>query len=217
MANTSVLIQPKRGGGRWVKSRLAHGLGGPPIEGLVVATAYATKLFPGDVLARVNDGTVKYCPGSEATAGSPSHLMVSAKQYLDPGDSIVRKGNYLPSSSALTYTGDAAPNNPLASIVLGIPLLGQIVEFDMDEATTDWAAAQLLVGLGFDIVWSAGSTSAGGYSNVLIDTSTGLTDQGQFILREVPRYCLNGAANNPAVARWKGWFEVNSAEVDELM
>lgn len=217
MSNSSVLIQPKRGGGRWVKSRLAQGLGGPPIEGLIVASGYASKLFPGDVLARVDDGTVKYCVGSEGSTGTPSHLMVSAKQYLDPTENVVKKGNFLPSGTGLTYTGDAAPDNPNASIVLGIPLLGQIIEFDMDEATTDWASAQLLVGLGFDIIYTAGSTAAGGYSNVKIDTSTGNNSSGQFILREVPRYGLTGAANNPAVAGWKGWFEVNSAEVDELM
>jgi len=217
MANSNVLIEPKTGGGRWIKSRLSPGLGTPAIEPLVVASGYATKLFPGDVLARVNDGTVKYCPGNEATAGAPSHLMVSAKQYLDPGDSIVKKGAYLPSSASLTYSGTAATSNPQASVVLGIPLLYQIVEFSFNAAAATVAAAHQAIGDGFDIYWAAGATTNGGYSNVTMDLSTLSTSEGQFILRAIPNYCLNGTANNPLVTGWKGWFEVNASEVDELL
>src|SRR5512137_2380703 len=110
MSNSNVLIEPFRGGLLWVRSEENNGLGCPPIVEKVVATAYGTGLFRGDLLKAVNDGTVAVAAAGEA----PGFVMLSAKQYLGD-DGIPRRGPYLPASRS--YTGSAAPNNPLASIV----------------------------------------------------------------------------------------------------
>lgn len=207
MSNSNVLIEPFKGGLLWVKSEFGNGLGAPPIVEKVVATAYGTGLFKGDLLKVVNDGTVAVAAAGEA----PAYVMLSAKQYVGD-DSLVRKGAYLPASRS--YTGSAAPNNPLASVVLCIPVTGQIFEISQDEATTSWATAQAMVGEMFDMVASAAGSTITGQSGYKLDTSTGGgVVSGQFIAVEVPRYGLYGGANNPAAANWRIWVKANPSEI----
>lgn len=197
---------PNQGGLRWVRSLNAGGAAPQPTIELV-ASAYATALFRGDYLAPVNDGTV-----AVAAAGvAGRYVFQEAVNYLEAGGTT-RGGPYLP---VTTYTGNADLTNPLASKILAIPVIDQIFEIDMDAAETSWATAQAKVGLGFDLVATAAGSTVTGLSGYTLDTSTGLTNAGQFILVEIPRYGTNGCLNDVTVARWKCHVRVNPAELDD--
>ena len=197
-------IQPRRGGLRWRSSRNG-GLGTPPIIRRPVASAYGTALYTGDVVKVVSDGTVAVCGATD----HPFAVVVGVERYLG-ADSLVRSGSYLPAST--TYTGTTSTDNPLASVLLLIPLLDQLFEADMDTAVATYTAAQDLVGNCFNVIATAAGSAVNGQSGYTMNEGSAATSNCQFILKEVPTYGLGqNTMNDPTVAYWKGVFEVNMA------
>jgi len=203
-------VMPQRGGLRFAGFIGSPGLGTPPIVARPVASAYGTALFCGDALVTVNDGTVAAVAAGDANP--ITHVMVSAKNYLGP-DSLPRKGQYLPASTS--YTGTVSLDNPLASVVLCIPVDNMLFEVDITTAASTKTAAQSLVGQSVNIVATAGST-VNGMSGYTTDTvanfkTPGDTTHGQLILVRIPQYDLQGYINDPTKTYWKGIFRVNPA------
>lgn len=192
-------IQPQRGGLRWVKSNTNQD--SPPIERLVVASAYATGLFAGDALKRINDGTVQAAAAGDAI----SHVLVSVERYID-SEGAVRSGAFLPAST--TYTGTTSLMNPNASVVLAIPVENQIFEVDIPDAAASQTAAQAYVGECIDIVANAGSTTNGqsGFTTGLVGTFAAASAQLKLV--EIPNIGRDGTLNSPTSTYWKGYFVV---------
>jgi hypothetical protein len=206
-------VQPRRGGFRWVRSRYSTGASSPPTVPKVVASAYAARIGTGDVLSVQTDGTVYLCIGNEGTEGAPACVCDGAIQYLS-ADGVPRRGSYLP---VTTYTGTYTVANPVASIVQVIPVTGQLFEAEMDTAVADWTAATALIGQAFDFQRDAEANTTTGQSLAYVVYATASTSAGQVILREVPVCGQDGTANDVTQAGWKGIFEFNPAEVDELL
>jgi hypothetical protein len=195
--------QPRRNGLRWIGSLAAPGLGTPPvIEKLVVSTNGAA-LYCGDPLVEQTDGSV-YPVTSGGTAFA--FVMQSCTNYLGP-DGIPRKGQYLPISTA--YTGNQDFTNPYASRVLVIPLdTNHLFEIVVPTGAASYAAAEALVGQAVNLVINTGSNLTG-YSGVTTDTVANFqatTVTGDVQLRRIPRYGVNGVANDPTQAYWTGIF-----------
>lgn len=196
-------LEPAKGGLRWVKSRTNPGLGTPPVVERVVATNNTTGLFSGDLLKTGTDG----CLLPAAAGDSASHVMVAAVRYRG-SDGYMRSGNFVPAST--TYTGTASLANPLATVVLVIPVKDQIFETDIPTAAATQTAATALIGQTVDIVANAGSTTTGvsGYTADTVANFQTTTTSAQLRLLEVPEYGMSGSINDVTKTYWKGWFDV---------
>lgn len=199
-------IEPAKGGLRWVRSLVSPGLGTPPIEERVVASNNAAGLFRGDLLKEGNDG----CLLPAAAGNAASHVMVSCKQYRG-SDGYMRTGQFLPAST--TYTGTASRANPLASVVLVIPVKDQLFEVDVPSAAADQSAATALIGQCVDIVANAGDTVTGvsGFTTDTVANFVTITESAgtaQLRLTDIPEYGLSGRINDVTQAYWKGYFQV---------
>ena len=196
-------IEPAKGGLRWVRSLVSPGLGTPPIEERVVATNNTAGLFRGDLLKEGTDG----CLLQAAATESASHVMVSCKRYRG-SDGLMRTGAFLPATT--TYTGTASRANPLASVVLAIPVKDQLFECDIPTAAATQTAATALIGQCVDIVVNAGDTVTG-VSGVTADTVANFqstTTSAQLRLTDIPEYGMTGRINDVTQTYWKGNFQV---------
>lgn len=194
-------IEPAKGGLRWVRSLLSPGLNTPPVEERVVATANATALFAGDGLKAGTDGCLLVAAANEAI----SHVMVAAVRYMG-SDGYMRSGAFLPASTA--YTGDASAANPLASVVLAIPVNGQLFEVDVPTAAATRTAATALIGECVDIVANAGSTVTGESAWTTDAVANFAAATAQLQLKEIPKYDQFGRVNDVTKPYWKGYFLV---------
>lgn len=196
-------IEPAKGGLRWVRSLNNPGLGTPPIEERVVATNNTNGLFCGDALKEGTDGCLLQAAAGEAF----SHVMVSCKRYRG-SDGYMRTGAFVPATT--TYTGTASRANPLATVVLAIPVNGQVFEADIPTAAATQTAATALIGQCVDIVVNAGDTVTG-VSGVTADTVANFqstTTSAQLRLTDIPEYGMTGAINDVTKTYWKGNFTV---------
>lgn len=182
------------GGLRWAKSRDG---GKQPVERGVVASAYATGIFRGDPVKRVNDGTLAVAAAGDAVLGVCTGVM----QYK-ASDGTIRGGNFLPAST--TYSGTGHLGNPQASIIFYTPVQRQVFEADVNAAVASLAAAQTLVGNNFDVAAGAGGSTTSGRSTYVIDHATAATTTAQFRLMEI----VQDALNDVTAVNWKGLFEV---------
>jgi hypothetical protein len=191
MANIAI------GGARLIKRRAGGNLEGT--EEMPVASAYGTAIFYGDLVKRVNDGTIAAAAAGDAVYG----IAAGAVRYKNGSGQIVA-GNHLPAST--TFTGSAHISNPQASIVKVIPLgSGDIFEMDVDTVVADVAAAQSLVGNNFDIVATAGSTTTG-RSGYVVNNASGMgTATAQIRMNAVSTDPLNDVT----AVNWKAQFIVN--------
>jgi hypothetical protein len=174
-------IEPAKGGLRWVGNRANPALGTPPVEERVVLTNNSNGIFAGDPVKEGTDG----CMLQAAAGDAFSHVMVSVKRYRG-SDGILRPGAFLP--AATTYTGTASKANPLATVILVIPVDGQVFETDVPTAAATQTAAEALIGQCVDVVVNAGSTITG-QSGVTADTVANFqntTVSAQLRLRAVP-------------------------------
>lgn len=201
-------IEPQRGGLRWVKSLANPALQTPPIVPKVALSNNTLAMFKGDLLKAETGGTVYPAAAGDASA----FVLDSVVNYLG-ADSLTRTGAYLP--AATTYTGTVSSVNPFASVLLCIPVHDQVFELDVPTACATQTAATALIGQAVDIVATAGSTSTGqsGFTTDTVANFQATTSSAQLRLVEIPRYCMNGAANDPTVAYWKGWFVVQEETV----
>ena len=197
--------QPYRLGARWVGTiGQAPGTGVPPIVEMVVASNNTAGLFRGDFLELLTGGTVYPSTVGGGTNPHLSYVMDSVKQYLG-SDGVVRKGTFLPAKT--TYTGVTAVTNPLASIVLCIPVTNQLFALAVPTAEADATAATGKIGKCIDIgVGSGGSTVTGLSSMTAGTTFEGSGGSAQLRLERIPTYGLNGAMNDPTKTYWEGWF-----------
>lgn len=195
--------QPQRGGLRWVKSLANAALATPPIVPKVALSNNTLAIFSGDLLKAETGGTVYPAAATETSA----FVAVSVANYLG-ADGLTRPGAYLP--AATTYTGVVSSTNPKASVLLCIPVDGQVFEVDVPTACATETAATALIGQAVDIVATAGSTANGqsGFTTDTVANFAATTNSAQLRLVEIPRYSLSGQSNNPTVAYWKGWFVV---------
>jgi hypothetical protein len=196
-------IEPAKGGLRWVRSLVSPGLGTPPIEERVVASNNAAGLFRGDLLKEGTDG----CLLPAAAGDAASHVMVSCKRYRG-SDGYMRTGQFLPAST--TYTGTVSRANPLASVVLAIPVKDQLFEVDVPTAAATQSAATALIGQCVDIVANAGDTVTGvsGFTTDTVANFQATTASAQLRLTDIPEYGLSGRINDVTQAYWKGYFQV---------
>lgn len=193
MANIAI------GGARFVKRRAGANLEGR--EECPVASAYGTAIFAGDLVKRVSDGTIAAAAAGDAIYG----VAAGAVRYKNSSGTIVA-GNYLPASTS--FSGAPDLSNPQASIVAVIPLgAGDVIEMDVDTASSTITAAQDLVGNNFDIVATAGSTTTGRSGYVVNGASGSGTGTAQIRLNFISRDPLNDVT----AANWKGQFIVNES------
>ena len=199
-----------KNGARWIKSLTQNGLGTPPTVRCVVASNNTLGVFSGDFVQQLTGGDVYPCTRGGGTYATPTHVVLSVEQYLGP-DSIMRKGNYLP--AATVYTGTTSLANPLASIVLCIPVQDQVFSLVIPTAEATKTAAGAKIGKCIDILATAGNTVTG-VSGFTAYTGTDgtygwqtTTNSGQLRLREIPEVGLSGI-NDPTLANWEGYFTV---------
>ncbi len=178
---------------RWLKNEQG-GNKEPRVE-CVVASAYATGIFRGDPLKRVDDGTVAVAAAGEAVYA----IADGVKQYKAAG--IVIKGAYLPVST--TYSGAAILDNPEASVVYATPVLDQQFEIPVDTAQATVVAAQLLVGSNMDLAAGAGGSTATGRSSYVVAAAGTGTGTAQVRLMAISR----DPASDPTAANWLGVFK----------
>jgi len=195
-------FEPAQGGLRWVKS-LTSGSSNPPVEERVVASAYGTGLFRGDPLRMATDGTLVAAAATE----SISHVMVAAVRYYG-SDGVIRSGQFLPAST--TYTGTYSRANPLASVILVIPVTNQLFEVDVTTANATQTAGTALIGQCVDVVATAGSTTTGvsGYTTDTVANFAATTVSAQLKLIQIPEYGMSGMINDVTKTYWKRIFEV---------
>ncbi len=196
-------IEPAKGGLRWVRSILSPGLNTPPTQERVVATNNATALFAGDGLKEGTDGCLLVAAAGEAI----SHVMVAAVRYKG-SDGYIRSGAFLPATT--TYTGTASKGNPLASIVLAIPVNGQVFEVDVPTANATATAGEALIGQCVDIVANAGSTVTGesAWTTDTVANFAATGNSAQLRLIGIPQYDQFGRINDVTKTYWKGHFLV---------
>lgn len=207
----STQTQPKRLGAHWIRSAYGNNLGTPPVVELPVASNNTLGLFAGDCLQILTGGTVY--PSTVGGGSYPyiSHVLLSITRYYG-SDGVRHRGPFLP--AATTYTGVTSLSNPLASVALCIPVAGQIFALTVPTAEATWTAAQAKVGKCIDINPGAGSTVTGQSGHLIYTGTDGTygwqttTNSGQLRLEEIPRYGLDGLANDPTVANWTGYFSV---------
>lgn len=208
-------IQPATPGFRWVKSLTSPGLLTPPIVRKVVASAYASAIYVGDVLKLVNDGTVALCGASDALV---SHVCVGVERFKSTADGLMRSGTYAPCSSSLTYTGSASLDNPFATVLLCVPARDQVFEVLSNATGTDWATAQALVGTYCDLDAStlSGSTTSG-QSGETLNISTTSTSSGQWTILDIPVFGIGQSKmNDPGAAYWTMHVTVNPSELVDV-
>jgi hypothetical protein len=203
--------QPYRLGAWWAGPMYGPNLGTPPIVPKPVATANTLAVFRGDFVQALTTGDVY--PSTIGGGNYPylSYVVLGVKQYL-ASDGQMKRGSFLPASTA--YTGGTSLTNPLASILLCIPVAGQLFQLTVPTAEASAAAAQAKVGKCIDINPAAGST-VNGLSGHLAYTGTdatygwqSTTGSGQLRLERIPQYGIAGTLNDPTVANWTGIFSV---------
>lgn len=194
------------GGARFIK----RGSGGGNLEGTVemlVASNNSTAIFRGDLVKRVNDGTVIVAAAGDSIYG----IADGAVRYKGSDGVIGKAGNHLPAST--TYSGSAVFSNPQASVIKVIPLFfGDWLEMDVDTGAADAATAQGLVGNNFDFVATAGNTSSG-RSGFVINGASGFgTATAQLRMMAITLDPLNDVT----AANWKAQFVVNETNEPTL-
>jgi hypothetical protein len=199
----STSIQPNKGGYRWIRSTANAGLGTPPMQQKVIATAYGTSIFNGDGCAATTDGSIVVCGAGTAV----KYVFQGMKQFMSAG--FKQRGAYYPSGTA--YTGTTDVTNPLASIALVIQVDGQLFEMDVNGAQSTKTAANTLIQATpyANIVATAGSTVSG-QSNFVVDNTTWSASATGLVVQlvEIPTYGLGGTAmNDPTTVRWRGIFK----------
>lgn len=206
-------IVPASHGLVWHHSLSNRGLNSPPVVRKVVASAYATSIFVGDVVKAVNDGTVSVCAATEA----PGWVVAAVERFKSPADGLVRSGPYAPCSASLTYTGSASLDNPFATVLVCIPCRDQVFEATADTTGTSWATAQTYVGEYADIVATASGDTVTGKSGFDIDISTHSASSGQFAIVDVPVYGLGqNTMNDPSAAGYRVLVTVNPSELVDV-
>lgn len=186
----------QNGGARWVRSKYGANL--EVVRDFPVASAYSTTIYSGDLVKRVNDGSIAAAAAGDAVFG----IARGAVRYKNAAGQIV-SGNHLPAST--TYSGSIDTDNPQASCVKVTLLAGAEFEMDVDTVVADRSAAQSLVGNNFDIVATAGSTSSG-LSGYVVNNASGMgTATAQIRMTEVVKDPLNDVT----AVNWKAIFEVN--------
>lgn len=133
--------------------RAVSTLSGAPVNGATmkytVAAGNATAVFPGDVMALNDDGTVSPCAAGGLILG------VCAAVVVDKAVAATEHPGYLPASTA------------------GVVLLhvGQDIIYEAQEDSVGGALAATAVGSNVDLIAGAGSTTTGA-SGHLLDSST---------------------------------------------
>jgi hypothetical protein len=188
MANTA------EGGFRFVRMR--NGSTVPNVEIMPVANNYGTAIFRGDVLKRVNDGTVAVHGAADAVVYGVADGIV---QYNSGGQ--LRSGNYLPANTTFSPTTVGSPNESLVRVILA---KDAIFEVDAATAVADIATAQGLVGNNADGATGSGSTVTGRSGHTL--TVAGISDgTAAFRVLEVSKRIDNDVAS----VNWKVLVSVN--------
>jgi hypothetical protein len=178
---------------------------------ILVASNNTLAIFSGDFIQQLTDGTVYPCTRGGGTYATPTHVVVSVANYLG-NDSVPRKGNYLP--AATTYTGTMSKDNPLASILLCIPVLDQLFALTIPTAESTRTTATAKIGKCIDILATAGSAVTGESGFTAYTGTDGTygwqstTGSGQLRLRDIPQVGLSGMQNDPTQANWEGHFTV---------
>jgi hypothetical protein len=176
---------------------------------VVVASGYATAIFNGDVLKRVNDGTA-----AVAAAGDAPFGIAIGGRYKD-STGTVRSGPYIPAS--LTYSGTATLSNQEATVVFVIPLgPTEIFEVDCSTATTAATAASY-VGNNCDHGVGSGGSTASGVSSHILNTATGGnggttpgTGAATFRIEEISLYG-GSDINDVTAANWRALVSLNES------
>ena len=176
-----------------------------------MATANTLAVFRGDFVQELTTGDVYPCTRGGGSYPSLSFVVLGVPRYL-ASDNQMKRGSFVPAATA--YTGGLGMSNPLASIVLCIPVAGQLFSLTVPTAEATAAAAQGKVGKCIDINPGAGDTGTG-LSGHLAYTGTdatygwqATTVAGQLRLESIPKYGLTGTLNDPTVANWTGIFSV---------
>ena len=203
--------QPYVLGARWAGPMYGPNLGAPPIVEKVVATANTLGVFRGDFAQELTTGDVYPCTRGGGSYPSLSVVILGVTRYY-ASDGQMKRGSFVPAQTA--YTGGISLTNPLASVVLCIPVAGQLFQLTVPTAESTAAAAAGKVGKCIDINPGAGSVVTG-LSGHLAYTGTdatygwqSTTVAGQLRLESIPKYGLNGTLNDPTVANWTGIFSV---------
>lgn len=184
------------GGARWVRCKVGANV--EVVRDMPVASNNTLAIFCGDLVKRVNDGSVLAAAAGDAVYG----ICRGAVRYKT-ASGVIQGGNYLP--AATTYTGDIDTDNPQASCIKVTLLAGAEFEMDIDTAVATRTAAQSLVGNNFDIVATAGNTSSG-LSGYVVNNAAGMgTATAQIRMTEVVKDPLNDVT----AVNWKAIFEVN--------
>ena len=191
-----------RGGFHWVGGK--DGCNTMPVEPHVVASAYGTAIFFGDVL-KMNgtNGDVVLCGATD----TPDFVCVGVARYKD-STGVVRSGRFLPAST--TYSNGTLLDNPEASVLLCVPVARQKFEVCCDEGAATEAAAQGMVNLNATFVATAGSTTTGQSGHVL-DTSTAATTSTLTwrIIGIVRQGNINTTFNDVTLANFRVIVEAN--------
>ena len=154
----------QQAGLRWVRSRFAVNSHTPPFMYKVVATAYGTALYCGDIVKILNDGTI-----AAAAAGDTAYgVFDGAHQYYDTGLGAMRSGGKLPASVSW---GTVWERRSIARI---IPFRGQTFRMICDDKTTFTTPATYEAAVGENCEWIAG-TAVNDQSGTMLDISTHAT------------------------------------------
>lgn len=159
-----------KGGFRWQGERNAPG-SQPRVEIMPVANNNTTAIFKGDLVKRVNDGTiVAITTATDAIYG----VADGVEQYWD--GTGLRKGNYLPAATTFSPTTVGSERESLVRVIVCTPG-STILECDADDGSTitTLAAAQDVVGENCEAIVSGTGDTTSGISGHLLDISTNAT------------------------------------------
>jgi len=186
------------GGFRFNKMR--NGSRTPVVEVWPVASGYATAIFRGDPVKKVDDGTIEV-----AAAGDTDILGIAdgVEQYNESG--VLRKGNYLPASTTFSPSTVGSVNESRVRVILARDTVFE-VDADDGSSVTTVAAAHGVVGENCDHVAAAGSTATG-RSAYALDISTHVATAAQWRIVGIASDPLNDVTSTRA----KYLVEVNES------
>jgi len=195
-------IEPARPGLKFYKNK-ASGLDTASYFLGVVATNNGTAIFNGDPVKKVSDGSYIVANGTD-TADA---VCVGVERYR-LSDGTTRPGNFLP--AATTYTGNAALNNPLATVLKLIPLKGNLFTIAVDTGQADAATAQGLMFSNCTLNATAGSTTTGNSNYTVAASTIAATNTLSYRLVSIPQFGFsNPSINDVTSANWLAVVEAN--------
>jgi hypothetical protein len=148
----------------------------------VTSGAQGVGLRPGDVVKRVNDGSVTLCEGTETSKSTPYGVVVGILPFYNATKGVMDYGSYLPSGT--TYTIASRQSRILVTPFEACPMW----ECDCDDnsTATTLAGYEAFVGENVDFInkGASGETKA----NPRLDISShATTNTLNFRIREVSR------------------------------